>query len=138
MRQYFRPYSIVANIASTDTSAMTLADSAGTTLKCNYISVESSGQGDGFFSVSLSSIQVSAVDDGYVVPAVTLEGFTSGSVGAVAPDLKGVVEFVLSDADRADTLYISQDTVGPTRYLINYGEVQHGNDLRDNLRPKGD
>jgi hypothetical protein len=138
MRQNFRPYSIVANLASIATSAITLSDSAGTPLKCNYVSVESSGGANGFFSVSLSSIQVSAVDDGYVVPAVTLEGFTSGSVGGLAPCDKGVVEFVLSDADRVDTLYLSQNLADATRYLINYGEVQHGNDLRDNLRPKGD
>jgi hypothetical protein len=146
MRDYFRPYSLAVYSDDIVPSGVTLTDSAGTPLKCNYVSVESSGQGgDGFFSVTLSSIQVSAAAApgtgllaGAPVPAAALEGITSGLIGGTAPDNKGVVEFVLSDADRVDTIHISQSTAGPTRYFINYGEVQHGNDLRDNLRPKGD
>lgn len=144
MRQNFRPYSITAYSDSITPSGITLTDSAGTPLHCNYVSVESSGQGgDGFFSVTLSSIQVSAVrapGTGITkpVPAAALLGIASGLIGGTASDNKGVVEFVLSDADRVDTIHISQSTAGPTRYFINYGEVQHGNDLRDNLRPKGD
>tara|TARA_R110000824_G_scaffold91939_1_gene223334 strand:- start:522 stop:956 length:435 start_codon:yes stop_codon:yes gene_type:complete len=144
MRQNFRPYSITSYSDSITPSGITLTDSAGTPLKCNYVSVESSGQGgDGLFSVTLSSIQVSATQApgtgiAKPVPAAALQGITSGLIGGTAPDNKGVVEFVLSDADRVDTLYISQSTTGPTRYFINYGEVQHGNDLRDNLRAKGD
>ena len=62
---------------------------------------------------------------------------TSAVVGGYASVNKGVVEYLLSDADRASVIYIGIDQVGTTNFWITYGQIQHGNPLRDNERPVG-
>ena len=139
MREFFRPYTIVAQLTNTDVSSVTLADSAGTALKSNFVSVEtSSANNTAWASVTASSISVSAARAGVVPPASALLGTVSGLIGGVAPSNKGVVEFVLSDADRVDTLDLSLSEDETVNFFITYGQVQTGNPLRDGERPIGD
>ncbi len=56
MEAQFKPYGLVATIATTDASSIVLKDTAGTSLKCNFISVEASGENpDAFFRVAMDS-----------------------------------------------------------------------------------
>ena len=137
MREHFRPYSLVAQLSNTNVSSINLTDSAGTALACNYVSVEGSGDGVGWFSVAASSISVAAATDNNVQPASALLGITSGLIGGIAPMSKGVVQFVLSDADRVSQLDLSLNTNDVTNLMISYGQVQTGNPLRDGERPIG-
>lgn len=138
MREQFRPYTLVAELATVQTSSITLTDSAGTPLKSNYVSVEASGLiSDAFYSVILSSLNVSAgaADTRW---ASDMVGSVSGVVGGTSTVSKGIVEFVLADNDRVSEITISQSTADRVAYFINYGEVWTGNPLRDAERPKGD
>jgi hypothetical protein len=139
MREYFRPYTLVAQLTNTDVSSVTLTDSAGTALKSNFVSVEtSSAAGISWASVTASSISTEQSRNNTVPPASSLLGNTSGLIGGVAPSNKGVVEFVLSDADRVDTLALSLSENETVNFYITYGQVQTGNPLRDGERPIGD
>jgi len=139
MREFFRPYTIVAQLTNTDVSSVTLADSTGTALKSNFVSVEtSSANSAAWVSVTASSINVAQARNNTVPPASALLGTVSGLIGGVAPSNKGVVEFVLSDADRVNTLYLSLSEDQTVNFLITYGQVQTGNPLRDGERPIGD
>jgi hypothetical protein len=140
MREQFRPYTIVATLAATDPSSIILTDSSGGSFKSNYISVEASGDGDDFFSVILSGMGNSAhpLDSGVDTKhAVDMLGFTSGVPGGTSVMNKGIVEFVLPDVDRVDSITITQSSTDVTKYFINYGQVWTGNPLRDQERPKG-
>jgi hypothetical protein len=139
MREHFRPYTLVAQLTNTDVSAVALTDSAGTPLKSNFVSVEtSSDTSDAWASVTVSSISVSAARAGVVPPASALLGNVSGLIGGVAPTNKGVVEFVLGDADRVNTLYLSLSEDEIVNFYITYGQVKSGNPIRDDERPIGD
>ena len=139
MREYFRPYTIVAQLTNTDVSSVTLTDSTGTALKSNFVSVEtSSATSTAWASVTASSINVAQARNNTVPPASALLGTVSGLIGGVAPSNKGVVEFVLSDADRVDTLVLSLSEDETVNFYITYGQVQTGNPLRDGERPIGD
>jgi hypothetical protein len=72
----------------------------------------------------------------YTATSATL-GTTSGIVGGFASVNKGVVEFLLSDVDRASAIQIQLDENGACKFFITYGQVQAGNRLRDNERPVG-
>tara|TARA_R110002110_G_scaffold64574_2_gene178395 strand:- start:674 stop:1093 length:420 start_codon:yes stop_codon:yes gene_type:complete len=139
MREFFRPYTLIAQLTNTDVSSVTLTDSAGTALKSNFVSVEtSSGSNDAWVSVTASSISVAQARNDTVPPASALLSTVSGLIGGVAPSNKGVVEFVLSDADRVDTLDLSLSEDETVNFFITYGQVQTGNPLRDGERPIGD
>jgi len=138
MREQFRPYTLVAELATLEPSSITLTDSAGTALKSNYVSVQASAVGGAtLYSVILSSLNVSAgIAD--TLWASDMIGSISGVPGGTATTENGIVEFVLADNDRVSEITISQRSVDSVTYLINYGQVWTGNPLRDQERPKGD
>jgi hypothetical protein len=139
MNQQFKPYSKIAYLDSLGASAITLTDTTGNKLPVNFISVTASaGAGGGnWFSVAASSISTSGAVDGTIFPAMGMWGEVSGVPGGVASVEKGVVELLLPDTDRVDTIYISQFVAQPLFLMINYGQVYSGNALRDFQRPKG-
>jgi len=139
MNQQFKPYSKVAYLDSLGASAITLTDTTGNKLPVNFISVTASGDTDGgnWFSVAASSIATSGKNDGTIFPAMGMWGLVSGVPGGVATVEKGVVELLLPDMDRVDTIYVSQYLAEPLFLMINYGQVYTGNPLRDFQRPKG-
>ena len=137
MREYFRPYTIVAQLANTNVSSITLADSEGNALLSNYVSVEASGEGDAWFSVTASSISVAQADNNSVPPASALLGDVSGLVGGIGKTNTGVVQFVLSDADRISKIDLSLSENNATNFFITYGQIQTGNPMRDGNRPIG-
>tara|TARA_R110001583_G_scaffold22132_21_gene83308 strand:- start:3767 stop:4204 length:438 start_codon:yes stop_codon:yes gene_type:complete len=145
MEAQFRPFSMAITLAGDEVSpsSVTLRDTAGTALKSNFISVEASGEnGDAYFSVAIDPGDNPAslvTPKSLNVDASTAMGSTlSGICGGFASVNKGVVEYLLSDADRASIIAIQLDQIGACNFFITYGQVQHGNPGRDNLRPIGD
>ena len=136
METQFRPYTILASLASVTPSSIELRDTSGNSLECNYISVESSGTADSFFSVSYDAPGITTPLANQTT-APSLLGTTSGITGGIARSSGGVVEFLLSDNDRVSTIKISPSVATARNYFITYGQIQRGNPGRDNLRPIG-
>lgn len=137
METQFRPYTIIASLSTLTPSSIELQDTAGDALACNYVSVQSSSANFNFFRVSYDP-------DGLTTPLASFStmanmlGDTSGVVGVVGSTYTGgVVELLLSDKDRISQIQLSQDTTDEVKYMITYGQIQHGNPLRDNERPIG-
>jgi hypothetical protein len=137
MREYFRPYTIVAQLTDTNVSSITLTDSEDNALLSNYVSVEASGDGDAWFSVTASSISVAQAANNSVPPASALLGDVSGLIGGIGKTNAGVVQFVLSDADRINKIDLSISEDDTTNFFITYGQIKTGNPLRDGERPIG-
>jgi hypothetical protein len=144
MEAQFRPFSMVMTLAGNEVnpSGVTLRDSAGTALKCNFISVEASGENpDAYFSVAINpgddagKLTTPAVNN--LDASTALGNMVSGVCGGYASVNKGVVEYLLSDADRASIINLQLDQVGACIFFITYGQVQAGNRLRDNERNIG-
>ena len=137
MEAQFRPYGLVTQMTITDASSITLTDTLGNGLKCNFISVEASGENpDAFFRVAIDPASSVTPLANFVAVSAAI-GTTSGIVGGYASVNKGVVELLLADNDRTDTIQIQLDENGACNFFITYGQVQHGNPGRDNLRPTG-
>ena len=136
METQFRPYTILATATSVTPSSIELRDTSGNSLDCNYISVESSGVGNSFFSVSYDAPGI-ATPLANQTTAPSLLGHTSGITGGIARSSGGVVEFLLSDSDRVSTIKIIPSVQTVRTYFITYGQIQRGNPGRDNLRPIG-
>ena len=137
MEAQFRPYGLTATLANTNASSITLKDTAGTPLNCNFISVEASGENpDAYYRVAMEPASSVTPLANFVDTSASM-GATSGIVGGYASVNKGVVEFLLADVDRTSTIQIQLDENGACNFFITYGQVHHGNPGRDNLRPAG-
>tara|TARA_R110000751_G_scaffold298605_1_gene408703 strand:- start:108 stop:524 length:417 start_codon:yes stop_codon:yes gene_type:complete len=137
METQFRPYGLVVSLPDTNPSSITLKDTEGEALKCNFISVEASGENpDAFFRVAMDAQSQFTPMANYVSTSATI-GSTSGVIGGYASVNKGVVEFLLADGDRTSTIQLQLDEDGACNFFVNYGQIQHGNGLRDNNRPNG-
>jgi len=139
MEVQFRPYTITAQIVNTDGSSISLRDTANEPLDCNYISVETSAGS----SARTQVVTVSYAATGVTTPlenqspASSVIGATSGMVGGICKINGGVVEFLLSDAERINTIFVQPSENEPFKAFITYGQIQRGNPGRDNLRPIG-
>ena len=144
MRQNFRPYSMAIHApnGSVETSA-TLKDSAGNTLACNYVSVSCSG-------ISNREVHRVSFDPPEITtPHIYSQSFTD-SVGTTTSALPGLVTsvgaspavFITSDKDRISEVfmqsYAAGTGAGAVTYIIQYGQISVGNNLRDQERPIGD
>jgi hypothetical protein len=137
MEIQFRPFGLVAQLPTTDASSIKLRDSAGELLACNFVSVEASGENpDAFFRVATDPDSSGTPFRNATATSATI-GVTSGIVGGFASVNKGVVELLLADKDRTDTIQIQLDEDGVCNFFITYGQVQGGNIRRDNERPTG-
>jgi len=136
METQFRPYTKVVELTTTGSNTIDLKDSAGELLKCNYISVESSGAVNLFFQVAYDAPGITTPLSNQSL-ADAMVGDTSGVTGGVGKSNGGVVELLLSDKDRVSSIRLSQSGAGSRLYLITYGQIQTGNPMRDNERPIG-
>ena len=137
MEAQFRPYGMAVTLPTTDPSSIVLRDTAGNPLKCNFISVEASGENpDAFYRVGMQTGSQTTPLSNYVDTSASI-GTTSGVIGGYSTVNKGVVELLLSDVDRTDTIKLELDEDGVCNFFITYGQVQAGNRVRDNERPTG-
>jgi hypothetical protein len=136
METQFRPYSLVVQLADTDASAVQLRDTAGNSLKCNYVSVEASGATTNMFSVTYDAPGATTPTANFEAASAMI-GVTSGITGGVAKCTGGIVELLLSDKERVSTINLQLKADGDTLFMVTYGQIQHGSRLRDNERGVG-
>jgi|TARA_A100000172_G_scaffold78332_1_gene63778 hypothetical protein len=147
MQEYYRPYSIILKGDDATASGITLKDSGGTALECNYLSITASGTGNtGYFRampIPKDPLDADILTTAYAQTATAAASliFTapaSGVVGQYASTLNGSMDFVMSDTDRFDTVYIQQSDASDTLYMLTYGYVKGpSNPLRGFDRPTG-
>jgi hypothetical protein len=101
--------------------------------------VECSSAGtDDFFRVMINPVGLTTPSGGTATAALSMGIDTSAAVcGYAGIDEGRVVEFLLSDADRANFITLQQSGTSTGKYFITYGQVQTGNPLRDGERPIG-
>tara|TARA_R110001583_G_scaffold73623_1_gene204743 strand:+ start:7323 stop:7730 length:408 start_codon:yes stop_codon:yes gene_type:complete len=133
--EFFRPYSMIVPLASTTASGITLVDSSGGALACNYISIEASGAGDAFYRAELELFDASNGTGTALLALGTTLSATTCQFGA---SNKGICEFVLSDNDRSSVVTIQLSEADATNFMITYGYIQWpGNTIRALERPIG-
>jgi|TARA_A100000172_G_scaffold42715_1_gene26178 hypothetical protein len=138
METQFKPYGLAIQLTVTDTSSVVLRDTGGNALKCNYVSVEASGENpDAFFRVAIDANSQTTPVANTTTTSSVLGVTTSGICGGYASVNKGIVELLLADTDRTDTLEVSLDENGACNFFITYGQIQAGNIMRDNERTPG-
>jgi len=149
MRQHFRPYTMTV-LASDPTveTVVDLKDTSGNALACNFIEVTLSGNANR----NLEFHRVSFDPPGITTPHANSETIqqsikSAGSQTSAMPCVYTAVGLapavlVTSDADRVSKIYIQcpTTTTGATNeviYIVRYGQVSVGSNLRDQERPKG-
>mgnify|MGYP003120702472 CR=1 FL=1 len=131
-REYFRPFTRILTLSSTATSAVTLTDTANSSISCNYVSVEAvSGAGTTYFLAVPSGINVT---NSYLAASDVLGNgtMTSGINGLMSSNNGGSVVFGLAPYDKIDGLILSQADDADVTYVINYGNVNVANIQQDN------
>jgi hypothetical protein len=142
MRQSFRPYTMVVNTSTTGTKeTVSFKDTAGNDFYANYISIAVSGEGqpagDGMYRCSIAVPGTTTPEANYDSAADMIDGTTSGVPGVYfSTSFPG--ELLLSDNDRVNQINIEAfRSGGNATYLITYGQVSVGNNMRDQDRPVG-
>ena len=139
METQFRPFNMCVLITDANVRTVTLKDTAGVALKCNYISIAPSGNQNTAYKVGIDVPgQVTTVAQSSAL-AVSMNLETSGWVGTVGMTRNGAAstELLLADGDRTSVINIQQEEAKNTQYLITYGQIQCGNTIRDNNRNQG-
>ena len=141
MRQSFRPYTmVVASNATGNETEVSLKDTAGNPLACNYVSIALSGTGtarSATFRAAIAPNGITTEKVSFDSPVGSIDVTTSGVPSAIFTASQPA-ELLLSDADRTDTIYLQAYEAGGTAvYFITYGQISVGNNLRDQERPVG-
>jgi hypothetical protein len=124
MQDVFRPYSLVVRGDDTDASSITLVDSAGTALKCNYISVQASGEDGGFYRAAIDVTGLTTPLASWPTVDGAIDVTTSAAPCQFASTANGAVDFVLLPTDVASAVNIRQQQADDTIYFISYGYVK--------------
>lgn len=138
MRETYRPFSKYVSITGTGAVEVTLHDSSGVALECNYIEVEpvSGNAANIMFMVVPDISTAKAYADMPTAATITLND-TSGVVGSLAGANTGVVTLSLASPDLTSKVKISHDTAGTIAYAVRYGVVQMANNLKDSRSTRG-
>ena len=131
-----RPYTKVVTVTADTNVVIDLKDSAGSSLDCNYITVDASGAGGAAadFFVYLSSVPGLTNP---LTPTGTVNPDVSGFCGimGVAPGVKPV-ELFLDNQDRVNKITVFCKTSN-LDVVVTYGNIHVANALRFNDTPKG-
>lgn len=138
MREAFRPYTIVKELTDGPVTSVDLVDTAGNSLDCNYVVVESLDAGAGttkdFFHVQVSSLSVTNQTHFH---ASGLSGHASGVVGGVGSIHSGSVVIAVQPGDYFNSIQISHNHTNQTPFGITYGVVGVVNPISDSQKPVG-
>ena len=138
MRETYRPFSKYVSITGTGAVEVTLHDSSGVALECNYIEVEPvSGTADSVMFMVVPDIPTSRTYASMPTAASITLNDTSGIVGGLASANTGVVTLSLASPDLTSKVKISHDTAGTIAYAVRYGVVQMANNLKDSRSSRG-
>lgn len=141
MRQHFRPYTMVVTSNNTTVEKeVNLKDTAGNALACNYVSIAVSGTGVASTSRFRAAIAPNDITTAKANFDSTIDSYdvTTSGVPSVTFTASQPAELLLSDKDRVDTIYLqAYQSGGNAAYLITYGQISVGNNIRDQERPVG-
>ena len=141
MREAYRPYCKTVTLTNQDRVSVSLRDSGGTPLECNYVqvvAVSGNDAEDGFFAVSppLTTLD-EAVADFPAASGILAHGTASGTCAQLADIGTGSITLSLNSPDTVSAIYLSQTTDTDIVYIINYGVVQMSNNLKDSNSSRG-
>jgi len=151
MRTIYRPFVKTFLVESTFTSGVTLTDSTGGEISCNFVNLTTSaGSGDSRHNVILlePSGMTSNVPTG---PSGMVDGGASaidgsGMLGDIAQPNNGVAQLVLGIGDRVSAVNITNMVTEVTdttangtfvRCFLTYGNVNVQNTLKDGQYGRG-
>ena len=158
MREYFRPYNKVIDIADVNQHNVILTDTSGGFLDCNFVSVTViSGTTAHMFQVIPSGINTMFGPAGsgggapgdcsgrnwgpsaYNNANSRISNSASGSLGLVANGEAGTVILSLAPYDVTNAIIITQSPASASaRYAITYGHVSLANQRADNTWSMGE
>ena len=131
-----RPYTKVVSVTAATNTVIDLKDSAGSSLDCNYITVDASGAGGAAadFFVYLSSIPgLTTPTTPNTADAADASGFCR--IMDVAPGVKPV-ELFLDNQDKVNKITVRCESSN-LDVVVTYGNIHVANALRFNDTPKG-
>ena len=138
MREAFRPYSKIVNITDGNAVEVTLHDSSGVALECNYVEVTVvSGNNTGTYFAVVPDITTHATYAGMPTASSVGNNAASGVAGIIADHNTGTATLSLNSPDFTTKIKISQSSTQPTNYAVVYGVVQLTNPNKDLIKTRG-
>ena len=137
MREAYIPYTKLVTVTNQTPVEVTLHDSSGTVMECNYVQVAAvSGSADGYFFVTPEV--TSAKGYANMKSANTLShNEASGQLGQLCNRETGVAVISLPPADKTSKIKLSQKDTTTVVYAVTYGNVRLANTQRDNTLKRG-
>ena len=129
-RAFYRPFTKWIELALDTSTTVSLVDSEGTSLACNFVSVEclaDAGQPTAIVSMHASSLASS--------PTVSIGESASGMLGTACPAGGGVAQLSIGLDSVTDVGLVTSGAA--VSAIVTYGNVMVGNSLKDNQRPRG-
>jgi len=137
MREAYTPYTKIVTLTNTNATEVTLTDSSGVAVECNYVQVAAvSGSADGYFFVAPDITSAKGYADQPTAAAIA-NNSASGVVGIVSNRETGVAVLSLSPSDKTSKIKISQSDATGVKYAVTYGNVRLTNNLADNKLSRG-
>ena len=157
MREYFRPYNKIIDVADVAQHNILLTDSSGGLLACNYVTVTavSGGVEDQQFQIIPSGVDtmyggtgilegsgnLSSRDVGpsaYNNANTRTSNSGSGSLGLIGATDSDTLILSLSPGDATRAIIITQQEGDATRYAVTYGQVVEANPMADKFAYRGE
>lgn len=130
-RNSFKTFNKVFSLADLTTTSVTLTNTAGSAILCNYIQLESrsiAGDDLGYFHLFPNGIYQNDV-------SVTSTSATIGAAGTggVVGVADGAVEYLVPNKIGVSSVQIRNHLGGQGTFVLKYGILTSANDLNDNL-----
>ena len=137
MREAYRPYTKLVTLSNTNATEVTLTDSSGVAIECNYVQVAAAVSSvDGYFFVTPEIPSAKGYANQPTALGIT-DNATSAAVGVVANRETGVAVLSLAPSDKTSKIKISQSDAESVNYAVTYGNVRLTNNLADNKLSRG-
>jgi hypothetical protein len=137
MREAYTPYTKLVTLTGTGATEVTLHDSSGVAVECNYVQVAAvSGSADGYFFVAPDITSAKGYADQPTAAAIA-NNSASGVVGVVSNRETGVAVLSLAPSDKTSKIKVSQSDDTSAVYAITYGNVRLTNNLADSKLSRG-